>query len=64
LVFNSSKDELEELVNSIGDEEANMFNDWFCKPEMLKNSTNEYLKFSVFFMAFEYAKSILERRRL
>ncbi|MFD0999430.1 hypothetical protein ACFQ21_08935 [Ohtaekwangia kribbensis] len=60
LVFNSSNSDLTELVNSIGDDKANALNDWFCEPEL----TDEYIKFSVFFMAFEYAKSILESRSL
>lgn len=62
LVFNSSNSDLTELVNSIGDDEANALNDWFCEPELQKKPTDEYIKFSVFFMAFEYAKSILESR--
>ncbi|HEY8935587.1 MAG TPA: hypothetical protein VIM75_04835 [Ohtaekwangia sp.] len=62
LVFNSNNDELTELVNSIGDNEANALNDWFCDPELVKKLSDEYIKFSVFFMAFEYAKSILESR--
>jgi hypothetical protein len=36
LVFNSTNSDLTELVNSIGDDEANALNDWFCEQELLK----------------------------
>jgi hypothetical protein len=61
-IFNAKKIELEELVNSISEEDALVLENWFCNPSELKEPSNEYIKFSVFFMAFEYAKSILKNR--
>lgn len=62
-VFNAKKNELEDLVNSISEEDAIILDTWFCNPLELKEPSNEYIKFSVFFMAFEYAKSILKNRK-
>jgi hypothetical protein len=59
-VFNAPKSELEGLVNSISDNDAINLDTWFCNPSELESPSNEYIKFSVFFMAFEYAKSLLK----
>jgi hypothetical protein len=61
-VCNAEKNELEDLVNSISEEDAIVLDEWFCNPTDLNKPSNEYIKFSVFFMAFEYAKSILKNR--
>jgi hypothetical protein len=61
-VINAEKNELEDLVNSISEEDAIVLDEWFCNPTELNNPSYEYIKFSVFFMAFEYAKSILKNR--
>ena len=61
-VFNASKSELEDLVNSISEEDVLHLNSWFCNPKELKELSYEYIRFSVFFMAFEYAKAIVKNR--
>lgn len=61
-VFNAKKNDLEDLVNSISEEDAIVLDEWFSNPSELNNPSYEYIKFSVFFMAFEYAKSILKNR--
>ncbi len=61
-VFNSSIDKLLTLANSIADEIAATLNEWFCNPILVKTPNEEYLKFSVFLMAYEYAKSIIENK--
>jgi len=63
LVENSTIEELEKLVNSISEEEADILNEWFCDPESLNDPSTEYIKFSVFFMAFEYANQILKNNK-
>lgn len=62
VVFNAQKCELETLVSSISDEDAVVLDAWFCNPLEIKDPSNEYIKFSVFFMAYEYAKSLLKNR--
>ena len=64
MVHDSNNNELVELTNSITDSDADALDKWFCSPEMLAKPTEEYLKFSNFFMAFEYAQSILKNRKL
>lgn len=59
-LFTAEKHELESLVNSISDEDVLILDTWFCDPVELKNPSLEYLKFSAFFMSFEYAKSLLK----
>jgi hypothetical protein len=61
-VYNAEINELEYLVNSISEEDAIVLDAWFCNPLEIKNPSFEYIKFSVFFMAFEYAQSILKNR--
>jgi hypothetical protein len=61
-VYNAQKSELEDLTNSISEEDALILDAWFCNPSDLKEPSYEYIKFSVFFMAYEYAKSILKNR--
>lgn len=61
-VYNANKSELEIIVNSISEEDAVVLDAWFCNPTELKEPSHEYIKFSVFFMAFEYAKSLLKNR--
>ena len=58
LVFNSDKDELIILVNSITNEDSILLEEWLCDE---KSNTppfsEEYIAFSCFLMAYEYAKS-------
>jgi hypothetical protein len=62
LVYNSTSEQLQSLVNCISDEDADNLNFWFIKPQLVKSPTNEYLKFSAFFMAYEYAEAVLKSR--
>ncbi|MEL7004023.1 MAG: hypothetical protein AAFN93_14975 [Bacteroidota bacterium] len=62
LVYNSPTDGLRTLVNSLTDDDLDNLNDWLTEDELIKSPTNEYLKFSAFFMAYEYAESVLKRR--
>ena len=49
------------LVNSFSDEDADNLNVWLIQPDVDIQSI-EYEKLSSFFMAFEYAETILEDR--
>ena len=60
LVERATQEELSSLVEAINDDVASQLNEWFCDPAMLEAPTPEYIKFSVFFMAFEYAQAVLE----
>jgi replicative superfamily II helicase len=61
-VHSGGQNDLEDLVNAISEEDAIALNEWFCNPSELNKPSYEYIKFSVFFMAFEYAKSIIKNR--
>jgi hypothetical protein len=60
LVYGSSISELEELVESLSGNDADMLNDWLAGPEAAgPEFTAEYLALSSYFMACEYARAIL-----
>jgi hypothetical protein len=61
-VEKANSQELSDLISSITPEIADELDKWFCDPEMLSKPSYEYIKFSVFFMAFEYAKAIMRSR--
>lgn len=63
-IENASNEELTLLVNSITDDDADALDIWFCDPEQTEEPSDEYIKLSVFFMAYEYAKRILKDRKL
>jgi hypothetical protein len=62
-VFNADILELEELGTSISDKDANNLDKWLSDAEQIKICTPEYIKFSTFYMAYEYADSILKSRK-
>jgi hypothetical protein len=64
VIFNSSVDELKELVFGFSDNDADNLNKWLIDPYQIKKCTAEYLKYSAFFMAYEYAESLLKSRKL
>jgi hypothetical protein len=59
---NANITELIELTTSISDEDANNLNEWLIDPNEMKLCTQEYLMYSAFFLAFEYANAILNDR--
>ena len=61
-IFNSSNDQLLELVQNFSDDDADKLNKWLTDPEQIKMCTPEYLKYSAFFMAYEYAEALLKSR--
>ena len=62
IIATSSVEDIKNLVYSMSEEDFIVLNEWFCKPIVGTKETDEYIKFSVFFMAYEYAKSQLEFR--
>lgn len=58
----SNSEELDELVSLFTSEIADELDKWFCDPNMLVKPSSEYVKYSVFFMAYEYAKATLKSR--
>ena len=54
--------ELEVLVEGITKEDAKELNRWFTDPRALSMLTDEYINYSAFFMAYEYAKVVLKSR--
>jgi hypothetical protein len=62
-IEHATTEELEHLVNSFTDKDADHLNEWLIDPQLLKSPTQEYLDFSAFFMAYEYANAVLKSRR-
>jgi|GEM_PF-3274059 len=62
-VANANATELMELVSSISDEDAKKLNEWLSDPYEIKICTQEYLMYSTFFMAYEYANAVLKSNR-
>lgn len=63
-IFNSSFDELKELVFGFSDIDADNLNKRLIDPGQIKNCTAEYLRYSAFFMAYEYAEALLKSRKV
>jgi hypothetical protein len=61
-IFNASIEELKLLVESFSDEDADNLNAWLIDPTEIKNQTTEYIAFSDFFLAYEYAESVYNDR--
>ncbi len=59
-IENSSVSELNSLVSLFTEEIIIEFNEWLSNEVEVEKSTNEYLLFTCFFMAYEYAESVLE----
>ncbi len=63
LVEKADRNELKLLTESLKTEDANELDTWFTNSAMVNNPSEEYLKFSAFFMAYEYAKAELTFRQ-
>ena len=62
LIYSSSTEQLLELVQNFSEEDANILNEWLIDENQIKMCTFEYVKYSAFFEAYEYAKSLLKSR--
>jgi hypothetical protein len=62
MVFNSTNEELIELINSISLIPIEILDNWLCDPNLVANPTEEYIKFSAYFLAYEYARALIENR--
>jgi len=63
MIYNSTIEDLENLVESFTDQDADILNIWLNNPQLINSPTVEYIKFSAFFMAYEYAESLLKNRK-
>lgn len=61
-IYNSSTRELRELVDSVSDVDADNLNKWLTDPEEIEKCSSEYLKYSAYFVAYEYAEALLNSR--
>ena len=61
-IENASNEELKSLVALFDNETIENFNNWLSDEEEIKKSTDEYLLFTCFFMAFEYAEAVLDEK--
>lgn len=62
LLLGASREELILLTQSISDDDSDNLDAWLCAPETNK-MTHEYLSFSSFIIAYDYAKVLLKRAR-
>ena len=62
-VYSANPDELKGLVELYTDERAELLDKWLGD-DGTDPSTEEYQKFSAFYMALEYAESVYQKRRL
>jgi hypothetical protein len=64
LIYNSSTEQISKLVQSFTENDANILNEWLIDESQIKMCTSEYIKYSAFFEAYEYAKSLLKSRNV
>ena len=61
-IENSNTEDLMAFVNSIDNETLVEINNWLSNEEEMKKSTAEYINYTCFIMAFEYAKAVIKSR--
>ncbi len=49
-------------ISSLNIEVIEVLNNWLINKDEILRSTEEYINFSCFFMAYEYAKAVLKSR--
>jgi len=62
LLLMASREELIQLTQSISDDDSDNLDAWLCAPETNK-MTHEYLSFTSFIMAYDYAKVLLKKSK-
>jgi hypothetical protein len=62
LVQGSPYHELEKLVEAVSVNDGLILEQWLCNTILVKKPTIEYIKFSAFLMAYDYAKLKLKYR--
>lgn len=61
MIYNCSIEELKEIVDSLNDENIKIINNWLGGTEAFSPPySKEYIAFTCYIMAFEYAKARLE----
>lgn len=60
----ATTEELKSLISIFDEKTLMCFNDWLSDEDEAKNSTDEYVLFTCFLMAFEYAEAIYNDRLL
>lgn len=60
LIYSSSREDLKSLTDTITDDILEILNDWLADENEIEKSTDEYIKFTCFYMAYEYASSIIQ----
>lgn len=59
----ASTAELEKLMTSIDEKTLKYLNDWLSDEIQMTKSTDEYINYTCFYMAYEYAEAVLKSRR-
>lgn len=59
-IYQTPVGELKELVNSLKDEDDIILDEWLCDDDASKNPTEEYVAYTCYLMAYQYARQILK----
>ena len=62
LIENSTTEELQYFVDSVDDTTLDNLNKWLSDENEITKSSDEYVNYSCFYMAFEYAEAVLKDR--
>lgn len=63
-VYNAKTDELERMVESVDSEAIENLNSWLSDEKEIEISSVEYINYTCFFMAYEYAESVIKSRKI
>ena len=63
LLFNATKDELEEIIKSLPDDKLELLNRWLVgfADDKIISMTNEYVNFTCYLMAYDMARLRIEK---
>ena len=61
-IENANDEQLKELVNQVDEMAILHLNEWLSDEHEIRKSTSEYINYTCFLMAFEYALSVLKSR--
>lgn len=59
-IYHAPVGELKELVNSLKHEDDIILDEWLCDDDASKNPTEEYVVYTCYLMAYQYARQILK----
>lgn len=61
-IENATNEDLQKLIDSIDEQTLNNLNSWLSDKNEIAKSSDEYINYTCFYMAYEYAERVLEDR--